>query len=1133
MQRMVRNLVLFVAAIFLSGGAVAADAVSGSLNGGYGRLLFTLVPGDQVSAQSTGGVLTISFSRKVALTPDAVAQALPSYISSARSDPDGKTFRFALSQQVRVHSSSSGPRFAVDLASQTYTGTPPDLPPPPPVRPKQVDLDKMPVLKVRSGAYHNFTRIVFDWPKAVPYKVFPGAGRLTVRFDAVANPDFSAISRQIPPWVKTAGWHLDGNGIVVELATDMASGFHDFRDGTHVVIDVLAPKTDADAYNPPGQNNPTVTALPGTAQAPVATSAPAKLAASAPKPAVSKPAPSAQISLRPPKQPGPVAQLTKIAAQTATAPAPAPAAAPVTGTPAPVSPEAKAAADAATPAQTPAEPTADSKLTRDGAVLMFPGAGRRAAAVFTRGLTAWIILENAAPLDVPKLKSQLGNFPVSVDAASDAKTTQLRISLKQPEAIAAIAEGSTLKVIVSPQATSSAIALGFARNQENPTHSSISTLLPGATRIMRLVDPVAGDELFVIPALVGRQVTNERDFVEFSALPSAAGMVLLPYVDDLAVSLNATRVTITRPGGLSLTPPSMPAVGTPETLAGSGDGPCFLDFANWRRQSGGTFLATERRLRAATARLAPQAAGKARLALARFYLANHFAAEALGMIDIMQAGDPGLASDMQLQTMRAAADLAMGRLHDARNALVGAQFDTDRHAALWRGLTETAMENWAQARTDLDRAAPVLASYDPEMQSRVRLAAAEAALGVGALEVADAQLAKLPDQLAGPLGLQATLDRARLAAAENHRGQADNLFAVVEGSNDEWLASQAIYYRVQAGLQSGSMSTQQAINALERLRFRWRGDALELKTLRKLAAIYFGQKRWREGLGILRVAATSFPNDDGAMQAQDDMRAGFVDLFLKGKADTMPPVEALAVFYDFIELTPIGPDGDEMIRRMSDRLVNVDLLGPAEDLLNYQITKRLDGVARAQVATKLAMVQLMDHKPQAVIETLRSTQISTLPDDVAHQRLLMEAHALAEMKQWDQALDLIAVDQQPDTQKLRADIYWRSANWPLAGKSAEDALGARFSDAAPLSADERQVVMRAAVAYSLANDEASLERLRSHFADKMAASPDASAFAVLSDRIDMHGLAFRDAAARIASIDTLKTFMKDIQRRVD
>lgn len=647
---------------------------------------------------------------------------------------------------------------------------------------------------------------------------------------------------------------------------------------------------------------------------------------------------------------------------------------------------------------------------------------------------------------------------------------------------------------------------------------------------MRLVDPVAGDELYVVPGQAGRQVANERSFVEFSALQTAAGIVLLPRVDDLAVSLNATRVTITRPGGLSLTPPSMGMGNTPEALAGNGDGPCFLDFARWRQTNSGTFLATERRLRAAISRLAPQAAGKARLTLARFYLANGFAAEALGVVNQMQSLDPGLQSDMQLQTMRAAADLAMGRPHEARNALVGAQFDTNRHAALWRGLIEAALENWDAARTYLDRAAPVLSAYEPEIQTRARLAAAEAALGIGALEVADAQLLKLPDHIDGTLGLQLTLDRARLAAAENHRREANRRFAEVEAAGNEQLASEAIYYRASAGLQSGSMKPQEAINALERLRFRWRGDLLELKTLRKLAQVYFGEKRWREGLGTLHVAAASFPNEDGAMQAQDDMRAAFVDLFLKGRADNMAPVEALGIFYDFIELTPIGPDGDEMIRRMSERLVKVDLFAPAEALLNYQITKRLDGVARAQVATRLAMVQLMDHKPQAVLETLRSTQISTLPDDVAHQRLLMEARALADLKQWDQALDLVAVDQQPDTLRLRADIYWKSSNWQLAGKSAEDAVANRWGDDVALNPIERQDVMRAAVAYSLANDETSLERLRSDFGPKMKTSPDASAFAVVTERIDMQGLAFRDAAARIASVDSLKLFMQDMQR---
>ena len=1098
--------------------AWAADKLTASADNGFGRLLFTLEPSAQVSAQVTSGVLTISFDRKVGITPSAVVQALPGYISSGRADADGKTLRFALSQPVRLHTSTSANHSAVDLVPQSFAGVPPDLPPPPKPGPKAVDVAKLPPLAVRVGSYQHFTRVVFDWPRNVPYAVFPGAGRLTIRFEALAKPDFSALTNNAPPWVKTASWRIDNGGTVVDLATDMASGYHDFRDGTHVVIDVLSPKTDADAYNPPGTAKPSITALmpkkgnvsPAQVAAIAATAA--KLNGT-PKPAEPKKPQTKQADVKPVANKPPQAlQTAKPDAKPATPPAPQP-----------------GPAQAAAAQQTAAVQAADTKLTRTGAVLTFPGAGRRGSAVFIRGLTAWIVLQDAAPLDAAKLKTELGNFS-DVDAATSAGLSVLRLSLKQSEHIAAVAEGSTLKVIIAPDAQASTLAIGFARNQDDPTHSSLSTLLPGATKVITLVDPVAGDELTVVPGAAGRGMAAERDFVEFSALETASGIVLLPLVDDLSVTVNATRVTITRPGGLSLTPPSMPTAATPEALAKGGSGPCFLDFARWKKITGGSFLATERRLRAATARLKPSEANNARLALARFYIANGFGAEALGLVEVMQSIDPALQSDMQLQTIRAAADYEMGRYRDAANALSASEFDSDRHAALWRGLIETALENWPQAHTDLDRAMPVIGDYADVMQARVRLAAAEAALGIGRLEVADAQLARLPRHLDRDLGLEAALDRARLYAAENRLRYASRLFAAVESSGDEQLAAQAIYYRINAELAAGVIKAPAAINALERLRFRWRGDILELKTLRKLASLYFAQKRWRQGLQSLRIVTANFPNDDLAAKAQDDMRSAFVDLFLKGKADSIPPVEALALFYDFIDLTPIGPDGDEMIRRMADRLVAVDLLGPAADLLKYQVTKRLDGVARAQVATKLAMIQLMNHKPQDALETLRTTQLSTLPDEVNHQRMLLEARALADEKQWDQALDLIAVDQSPDTVRLRADIYWKSGNWAVAAQKAEEALGTRWSDAQPLTGDERLMAMRAAVAYSLANDEVGLERIRDHFMAKMKTTPDASAFAVITQRIDLHGMAFRDVAAQVASVDSLTAFMKDLQK---
>jgi hypothetical protein len=1105
----IRAAVVAAALVLCAGPALAADTVHVANDGGYARLLFTLAPATHAKASVTGAVLTIAFDRKVTVDPAGIASNLPSYIGSGRADPDGKTFRFALAQTVRLHTSSAGNQTAIDLAPPGFAATPPDLPQPAPPAPTAVDIAKLEPLKVRAGAYQNFTRIVFDWPRNVPYTAFPGAGKLTLRFEAQARPDLSTLDRQAPPWVKNAGWRIESKGTVIEFETDADSGFHDFRDGTHIVVDILAPKTDADSYAPPGMGKIKPTPFAAKPTAPNSAVSGAQVQAIAATAAKL----SAAVTTAPPAKPTPDKQASA-APQVLTTPQPANA----------------ATAQAAAP-QPPAAPQtqdADGKLTRDGAVMSFPGASQRGSAVFMRGTTAWIVLQNAPPLDAAKLKAALGTFPDAVDAASADGVSVLRITLKQQEQIGAYADGSNLKVVIAPQVSQNAIAIGFARNQDDATHSSLTTLLPGASHTVQLVDPIAGDVLILVPAAVGRAMIEPRSYVEFATLQTASGMVLTPFVDDLDVGIDTTRVTITRHGGLSLTPPTMPVADSPAALAKGGEGPCYLDFANWSKADGGSFLAAERRLRAATARLKPEDANHARLALARFYLANRFSAEALGLINLMQAADPALQSDMQLQTMRAAADYEMGRYRDAHNDIAGTQFDSDRHAALWRGLIEAALENWDAAQADLERAGPVLRLYSADWQARVRIAVAQAGLGRGHLEIVDAALARLPRDMTRGDMLDAQLARARLYAAENRTRDANEIFASLEKSGDDRAAAQAIFYRVSAALASGAISQPAAIDALEKLRFRWRGDALEMKTLRKLSALYFAKQRWRDGMQMLRLAVQSFPNDDLARQAQDDMRAAFVNLYLNGQADKIAPVASLSLFYEFIDLTPIGPDGDEMIRRMSDRLVAVDLLGPAADLLSYQIDKRLDGVARAQVATTLARIYLLDHKPQSALDTLRATRISTLPDDVNHQRMLLEARALAGLKQWNNALDMVAVDMAPDTARLRADIYWQSGNWAVAGQKTEENLGPRWSDAATLSADERQQVMRAAVAYSLANDETSLDRLRDHFGAKMKSSPDANAFTVVTQRIDMQGIAFRDAAAQVASIDTLQAFMKDM-----
>src|SRR6202163_4582905 len=97
-----------------------------------------------------------------------------------------------------------------------------------------------------------------------------------------------------------------------------------------------------------------------------------------------------------------------------------------------------------------------------------------------------------------------------------------------------------------------------------------------------------------------------------------------------------------------------------------------------------------------------------------------------------------------------------------------------------------------------------------------------------------------------------------------------------------------------------------------------------------------------------------------------------------------------------------------MIRRLADRLVAVDLLDQASELLQYQIDRRLEGAARAQVAARLAMVYLMNRKPDRAIVALRTTRIADLSGELRQQRLLLEARAQRDIGRHDLALHTIS-----------------------------------------------------------------------------------------------------------------------------
>jgi hypothetical protein len=200
-------------------------------------------------------------------------------------------------------------------------------------------------------------------------------------------------------------------------------------------------------------------------------------------------------------------------------------------------------------------------------------------------------------------------------------------------------------------------------------------------------------------------------------------------------------------------------------------------------------------------------------------------------------------------------------------------------------------------------------------------------------------------------------------------------------------------------------------------------------------------------------------------------------------------------------------------------------------LLQHQVDHRLQGGARAQVATRLAVIYLMNHKPERALTTLRATRTSELSNELRDQRLLLEARALSDTGRHDLALELIANIDSHESTRLRSDILCAARRWRAAAEQIEILYGLRWREFAPLNDTERFDVLRAAVGYSLGDDPIGLARFREKYAAKMADTPDRRAFDIVTAPVGNSGAEFVDVAKRVAGVDSLDAFLRDMRKR--
>ncbi len=1139
------GLCLLAAGLVLVGstsqGLCQADPVKGeatfSAANGYARLVLKLAEDVESDVTTAGSIIVIRFKRPVDIPVEKLSEAVPDYVTSARRDPDGTAIRLSLARRVNINTMVAGERIFVDLLPDSWSGLPPGLPAEvirelserARVAERALRLQraadeakKRSPIRVRALVQPTFVRFVFEMPDGVGVSSVLNDQKLTLSFNTLLNFDLADAKLAAPSNIASINQKTEGESSAVEMALIGDVDVHSFREDKNYIVDVAfqqaekpsaLPSPAADAAPAPAPEKPATEPAPSRPSAeiaPLTSETFAKEANIEIKPeSASKtpPAPEAPMSAPPPKQtPAPV---TEVPSKTILAVSEPP-------------PEAK-------PASTPAAVVA--RRSSDGLSLTFSFAAATPAALFRRADSVWLVFDSTKPIDLEPIRRASGSIIGDVSLLPLSRGEAIRIRLNRPQMPSLTGddqtEGASWTLTFANTMQTPTQPLVAIRNISDPSFANVTVPLANPGTLHRLVDPDAGDTLLVVTApLPVRGFIKRQDFVEMSLLESIHGVAVHPNSDDVTAEIASDKVILGRPGGLTLSAADVGAERAP--LAAR---PIF-DVAEWRKNQEEGFAARTDALVAAIGAAEPDQRAPGRIDLARFYMSRGMYQEARAILDLALADARPGSEDPVALIVHAVASTLMGRpeqgLKDLANPAIGTNYDSE----LWKALAYARQGKWTEAREKFKNVEFAVTSLPIDLQRIVIAEAMRAALEVkdysgAAKRGSDLEVVGVSSEMTPAISVL----RGRLAEALGHDKDALDQYKIAVESPDRAAAAEAKLLEIVLRQKRDEISQADALRELETLSVMWRGDGIEVRALQMMSRIYADTGRYGESLAAARAATRLQPNAEASRQAQDAAAALFAQLFLSPKGDDLPPVDALGLFYEYRELTPIGRRGDEMIRRLADRLVAVDLLDQASELLQYQVDHRLEGAARAQVAARLAMVYLTNRKPDRAIGALRTTRIADLSGELRQQRLLLEARAQSDIGRHDLALDIIANITGREAVRLRSDIYWASRRWRESSEQIELYYADRWRDFKPLNPVEKGDVIRAVVGYALAEDAIGLARFREKYAPLMSGEADRAAFETASRPTVSNSAEFAEIAKMAASVDTLDGFLREMKTR--
>ncbi|SEP98512.1 hypothetical protein SAMN05428969_1410 [Devosia sp. YR412] len=756
--------------------------------------------------------------------------------------------------------------------------------------------------------------------------------------------------------------------------------------------------------------------------------------------------------------------------------------------------------------------------------VVFPFEQDTPAAVFRRGDTVWMIFDTISGIAAPSHSADLDTLASEFAVVASGDTQVVRVELSKDRLATLGSEGMAWVLSLGDIMLTPTEPINLSRRRDLEGAFEVTANVQRPARIHDFRDPIVGDMLKVVTAYPpARGVMRTLDYVEFSALRSVHGLVIKPESPELKVAIENDLAVLSTAEGLTVSAHDAPrniGNGVTESLRGS-----YIDLGKLEEKDYGLLNQRLEDLQAQAAGGDGRTRDIARLDLAQYYLANRFAHEALGVLSVLESELKAEDLTRKLRMTRAIADTLAGRPSEALGILNADSMGQEIDALLWRTIARADAYDFKGAKLDAVAANSVAENYPVWARNKFYFAAARSAVETDDMVVAERFLDEIEFASLDPE--EASLYHLLSGRVDEGRGrvpEAIDTYGQVIAADIRPTRAEAIYRTLHLLDEQGTLDLTKASQTLSAEALLWRGNPLEADMQAMLADFYFREGNYRLGFETVRQAVGTYPESPPINALRDVAQAKFGELFLDGAADSLGPVDALSLYYDFRQLTPSGTRGDEMIRNLARRLVRVDLLPQAAELLQYQLDNRLKGVARTQIAADLAIIYLADRKPQDAIRVLNATQLPDLPEALQRQRRILEARAMIDGGRDQLALDLLRDMDGMDADLLRIDAHWKAKRYD----QASELLEALYSDQAsggPLGPQVRLGLIKAGVGFALAGDQFGLSRLRSKYGDAMVTTPEWPMFDLVTGQTEITSIEFKTVASQVAGVDGINAFL--------